>query len=1260
MDYPFENLNDESFQEFAQSLLLHEFPDTKCFPVGQPDGGRDAIRVFNNADRSTKRHVNWIYQVKFVRDPSIPDSNQWAEDIISKELDKIKELINRGCSKYILITNARGSSHLDVGAIDKLQNLLSSKISIPIEIIWRHDLCRRLDNAWNLKWTYPCLFQGSDFLRLVFEATSQTDWERRYNAIRAFLRDQFEEDSEVRFKQIDLRTALLDLYVDVPIIPASNSSQSYRRFKIEKLAYCYEQLLAQKSASGKADIGDGEFRQDAMQSHYREGQTLDAAEFLFSSLTQKLVPALVIEGAPGQGKSTIAQYICQVYRSRFLASATNTELAYRKSNSLRLPIKIDLRDYAIWLSKKNPFDKKSSDPIPNWDRSIESFIAALIRHHSGGFYFAVDDFVSIAKYSALLLVCDGLDEVADIDLREQIVNEISRGYSRLSQNSASVQVIVTSRPAAFVNAPVLPKEHFEKLILAPLSNLHIKKYVDRWQIAKGLGSHDKAQLNNIIERRLDEPHLRELARNPMQLAILLNLMHTRGASLPDKRTALYDSYVDLFFDRESEKSEIVREYRQLLVNIHRFLAWKIHTSSEAGDSTGRVSDTQMKSWLGVYLEEKGYELSLLNKLFQGMVERVVAIVSRVEGTYEFEVQPLREYFTARFLYETAPYSPPGQERTGTKSDRFYAIARNFYWLNVTRFFAGCFSEGELLALIEKLEELTQDKEYKFLSHSRLLAFTLLSDWVFTQHPRSVSRVVEIISSDVGLRFLLAVGSKREGLSLADRCGRVELSAKALALLNDNPPKSFASELVHLLRLNVGRSDLKAPWLGMKLKNNNFNNWLEYGLRFGSLGTTPAGELENLISGNKSGDTYLKLLYAKQYDMVSGDPLIAASLIERILNRGPAERGHSRIASLYEALHVVSETGLYIGVQAGYVRSSRNDAYGLKQLQGCVDPNPEIQGTGNDSHDNVIRTLIKTLLAEINTGFGRWRSSLEPWQKITTSLNTLAPDCWTVRSLCNLAAGIRSKTEQGDGGEDLFNPQAEQCIRYRYARLRAGQSAWWQSAFKRAQTEEQKSEVLMLFFSWTSLNVISEIWRDADSLLSELPVETYSQIFNSIRIVCSGERAMEVIKADFVHSITGCSSRFWYLMAPRFRSLPMALWRREIPDWSTLGPYCCQYGHDFAMGRLQKIDEDFIINLLSSCYLAGAVDSDNYHHDYYTRRAASTLSLEKAKSILSSSHNYPTGLIIIAEECLRSAIAKQLPSISSVATTERWFSDELKY
>jgi len=39
----------------------------------------------------------------------------------------------------------------------------------------------------------------------------------------------------------------------------------------------------------------------------------------------------------------------------------------------------------------------------------------------------------------------------------------------------------------------------------------------------------------------------------MQLAILLSLIQTRGLSLPDKRTALYDSYMELFFNREGRK-----------------------------------------------------------------------------------------------------------------------------------------------------------------------------------------------------------------------------------------------------------------------------------------------------------------------------------------------------------------------------------------------------------------------------------------------------------------------------------------------------------------------------------------------------------------------------------------------------------------------------------------------------------------------------------------------------------------------------------
>lgn len=43
MDYQYENLGHERFQEFCQSLLLNEYKDFQVFLVGQPDGGRDAV-----------------------------------------------------------------------------------------------------------------------------------------------------------------------------------------------------------------------------------------------------------------------------------------------------------------------------------------------------------------------------------------------------------------------------------------------------------------------------------------------------------------------------------------------------------------------------------------------------------------------------------------------------------------------------------------------------------------------------------------------------------------------------------------------------------------------------------------------------------------------------------------------------------------------------------------------------------------------------------------------------------------------------------------------------------------------------------------------------------------------------------------------------------------------------------------------------------------------------------------------------------------
>jgi len=354
----------------------------------------------------------------------------------------------------------------------------------------------------------------------------------------------------------------------------------------------------------------------------------------------------------------------------------------------------------------------------------------------------------------------------------------------------------------------------------------INEYASKWMTARYLTSQEKTELSEVLRQKLDQPHMRDLARNPMQLAILLSLIQTRGLSLPDKRTALYDSYMELFFSREAEKSAVVREHRDLLVDLHQFLAWVIQTQAEEAKSKGSITEDQLKILLKDYLTREGHKASLVDELFVGMVERVVALVSRVQGTFEFEVQPLREYFAARHLYETAPYSPPGREQRGTKPERFDVLARNFYWLNVTRFYCGCYSRGELSSLADGLMELAKAEEYRYTSYPQLLILMLLGDWVFTQQPLTVSRLTESLLDEPRLKVLLSsLNRERTSVSLIapERCGRTELLAGCLRVLSSESNTDVFLVLARSIRDALPAAELYALWDSMKA-NLSTDKW----------------------------------------------------------------------------------------------------------------------------------------------------------------------------------------------------------------------------------------------------------------------------------------------------------------------------------------------------------------------------------------------------------------------------------------------------
>lgn len=175
----------------------------------------------------------------------------------------------------------------------------------------------------------------------------------------------------------------------------------------------------------------------------------------------------------------------------------------------------------------------------------------------------------------------------------------------------------------------------------------------------GIRSKDGRALRRSFNEKSREPYLHELAGNPMQLTILLDLLHRQGAATPTQRTDLYDTYVDLLLAREANKHpKAVRDHKEELLEIIPFLGWYLHAHTEESQINGRMSIDDLKAAMRHFQRTYGNQESIVNELFEGVSDRLWALTSQVDGTYEFEVLSLREYFAARFLYRNAGEDNP--------------------------------------------------------------------------------------------------------------------------------------------------------------------------------------------------------------------------------------------------------------------------------------------------------------------------------------------------------------------------------------------------------------------------------------------------------------------------------------------------------------------------------------------------------------------------------------------------------------------------
>lgn len=1229
--YHYEMLGDERFQELCQALVAIDFPTAQCLPVGQPDGGRDAFMYRHMLERQAASAELIVFQVKYSKAPVGERSERDAiADVVRSEKAKVDRLKALGLKKYFLITNVKGTAHLNTGSIDNVNAELSKLLGIDAYCWWRDDLDRRLDASSAVKWSYPEVLKATDLLEVLVRGQLGEEEERRRNAIRAYLTDQYEDDLELKFKQTDLRSTMTDLFVDLPMSETIFDGQD----DIPNMRHAARRFYR---------------TEDGQAWYYRD--TRHAADFLLSSAASGRVSRVLLEGAPGQGKSTVTQYVCQVLRMLMLDKRAELAALSISGLTARLPFRVDLRDLAKWLGGTDPFQSKVTPLDDREPKSLEGFLAAQVRHSSGGATFNVSDLIAVTKASHLLLALDGFDEVADVAMRNTLVTEISKGTSRL-QNAGgfSVQAIVTSRPAAFAKSVRFPREQWTYFQLLPLERVHVDAYTEKWMRAKALKTTERHALVRVLNEKLEEAHTQYLAKNPMQLTILLSLINNRGSSLPEKRTAMYDSYMDMFFSRESEKSDIVRDNRDLLVDIHRYLAWKLQTGAEGGGD-GSIEHSELRAALFIYLDSQGEDTTIVNGLFNGIIERVGALVSRVQDTFEFEVQPLREYFAARHLYETAPYSTVADERRGTKLDRFQALVRNPYWLNVARFYGGCFSKGEVSALVDELTLIAEEGAYNRTSHPRMVALMFLSDWVFTQYQPAVKRIVGLICQAPQLRELLA--AEQMGTlawaPLPDRSGKQEfvdtLWERFVVARHNDERQALAAALSQ----NADGSLRAKLWATLKDRLDE-DEWITTGAKLGVFRAAPT-EVQALLPDVFPPLAVKSFLEANQFNLLSrqetsrgcamGELLSGRFTAATAIYRAPFQDSDifwaAKILNPYQyglAFNDGSAPSLYHMLE---VRFMNGDARALP-----------LDETGCSAERRKALEAYHTFLMTPGPVVA---SSSSPWSDFVEVLRGVWGDCDAIDRIAVIAAGVHSRVEQGV--DRPLSDTADLVGSVRYARMKSGAPKWWEATLEMAENSPNLLRYLLILWVWATPRTLFALAERLDGLLRNLSPEDWSRLRKNhayCRATTQAGRNVDELSETELSKLSKLGGRAASFLGTRLAGAVRYQVVRPVLDDDDASEPELSFALDTIYRSLRE-DPDWTSMLadVKALYARGAFSSPNPRRDDWNMPPAA------ADEILGSLEAYPLVLISIADAILKAQIGESTPKLADIAQSEAWFS-----
>jgi hypothetical protein len=455
-----------------------------------------------------------------------------------------------------------------------------------------------------------------------------------------------------------------------------------------------------------------------------EDRTLSA----MGCLLQERWSKIAVIGGPGQGKSTLGQYLAQVHRAHLLGREEElTQPSHEKPKTKeqkfipaisRVPFRIVLKYFAQWLSDKPPVG------------SVEVYLAEQMRKDTAR-RVSSEGVQDILWARPSLVIFDGLDEVIEPDLRSQLRAQVEAFLGRVEQLGADLQVFATSRPTD--HSEQFDPEQFWHLELQPMSVKKVQDYAQRWVRTKVLVEEEQRRVLDTLKECLQEEHTRSLLTTPLQVTIVL-LIIKDGGRPPAQREALFHEYWGTIFRREKAKAQgVIRTEESLLFDLHAYLGYVLHRRAAGENVRSLLPAAEFENAVHSFLrgrDSRSPDDTVRQQAAQMVAEardRLFLLVAPEPGFFGFELRPLQEFFAAAYLAQTA-------RDTQQRFDRLKAIARSEHWRNVRLFFAGRIVRnfgGEAANILELVcRPIDRDHHDRYLRRGAWLACGIAADGAF--------------------------------------------------------------------------------------------------------------------------------------------------------------------------------------------------------------------------------------------------------------------------------------------------------------------------------------------------------------------------------------------------------------------------------------------------------------------------------------------------------------------------------------------------